>query len=77
MNNHQQLWWAKMVQRYGSAEAVTAEMRRRQLDSRKNPKSKEGGFRYLQKHNPEALKKLSTEAANKRHENKQTTPEEN
>lgn len=57
----------KMVERYGSEEAVREEMARRQLKSRENY-SGTGGFAHLKKTDPAKLKRIAKEGANKRYD---------
>lgn len=57
-----------MLEKYGSEEAVRAEMQRRYRNSRKNPNANKGGFHNLKKRDSAALSELSRAAANKRWE---------
>lgn len=52
---HKSKWWAAMLAKYGSEEAVRAKMR---ANAQLTPKHGRGGFAYLKKHDPAKLKTI-------------------
>lgn len=72
---HQSKWWTSMIAKHGSKAAVQEFMRAAQEKSRQNPGSRKGGFYHLKATDPEAMRKRSRDAANKRwHPNETDSP---
>lgn len=51
-------WWASMIEKYGSEEAVREVMRQNANKSAKNTGG--GGFAYMKKHDPIRLRQTSS-----------------
>lgn len=66
--------WTNMVEKYGSEEGATQEMRRRSALSKRNKEGK-GGFADLKRDNPELFKELTRKGGKNRAKNSQTKSE--
>lgn len=61
---HKKLWWAKMIEKHGSEEAVREFMRERGMAAKRTGR---GGFAYLKRMGEEEeLKQISRRALEKR-----------